>query len=116
MSCRFRFLFSALVISLGALAGCASPSDRLCEENLRCSGDEDPAATCAAEKAECTEDETCAADRDACQSQTDTLAQCVLDAESSCQGVGEASFYLPDDSGACADELDAFLACVSEDG
>ena len=103
MSCRFRFLFSALVISLAGLAGCASPSDRLCEENLRCAGDEDPAATCAA-------------DRDACQSQTDTLAQCVLDAESSCQGVGDTSFYLPDDSGACADELDAFLACVSEDG
>lgn len=113
MSDRVPSLWVAVVVGLG-LVGCTSPSEQVCQEDARCAGDEDPATTCAEQKLECDEDESCASDRKACQTQNDTLSQCVLSTESSCQVVDEVSFYLPDDSEACADELDALLACVAD--
>jgi hypothetical protein len=101
----------ALLFAVASIVGCASAADRVCEENQKCQGAENPAEECAELRAECEEDEECAEGQEKCKEENEVLAQCVLNAESSCQDIGETSFYLPDDEGACEDELEAFLEC-----
>jgi hypothetical protein len=104
------------LFTLATVVGCKSASDQLCEKNVECQGDEDPAATCAEQTQECEEDEDCKAGRDVCKAESDALAACILsaEAESECQGIGEVSFYLPTADGACENELDTFLACQDD--
>lgn len=104
---------TTLMFTLAITIGCASASDRLCEENQKCQDAEDPAKECADLRAECEEDDECAEGREQCKEENETLSACVLAAESSCQGVGDVEFYLPDDEGACEQELEAFLDCLN---
>jgi hypothetical protein len=104
---------ATLMLALATIVGCASASDRLCEENQKCQGADDPAKECADLRAECEEDEECADGQEKCKAENEAVAACVLAAESSCQGVGDLEFYLPDDEEACKEELDAFLDCVN---
>jgi hypothetical protein len=99
--------------ALTNIVACASAGDRLCEENQKCQGADDPAKECADLRADCEEDDECAESQEKCKAENETLAACVLAAESSCQGVGELEFYLPEDEGACEEELEAFLECAS---
>jgi hypothetical protein len=101
-----------LTLTLVTIVGCASASDRLCEENQKCQGADDPAKECADQRAECEEDEDCAASQEKCKEENEAVAACVLAAESSCQGVGDLEFYLPDDENACEEELETFLDCI----
>jgi len=106
--------FVLAVVCLVSTVGCTSAADRLCEENARCAGEESPAEFCAEQRADCDEEEDCAEGRERCAEVNEKLSQCVLDDESSeCRGVGEASFYLPGDNGACEQELKDFLDCAT---
>lgn len=108
-----KLSIAPLLLSLAVVVGCASASDRLCEENQKCQDVEDPAKECAQLRADCEEDEECAEGQEKCKVENETLSACVLAAESSCQGVGDLQFYLPDDEDACKDELDEFLDCLN---
>lgn len=100
---------AALIVA--ATVGCASPTDQLCIENQKCEGAADPAAECAELKADCEEDEECADAQERCKTQGDAVSACILAGPSSCQDVGEASFYLPEDEDACSEELQALIDC-----
>lgn len=108
-----KIALATLAFASVSIVGCASASDRLCEENQKCQGADDPAKECADLRAECEEDDECAESQEKCKAENETLAACVLAAESSCQGVGDVELYLPDDEGACEEELEAFLECVN---
>jgi hypothetical protein len=106
---------ATILFAAATITACASATDRLCEENLRCQGDEDPAGTCAAERAECDANADCTAKYADCEAQNEALSACVLAGEATCQDVGETSFYLPTDTTTCEDELKAFTDCVASD-
>lgn len=106
---------ASILCVAATITACASASDRLCEENLRCQGDADPAGTCAKERADCDADADCSAKYANCDAQNEALSACILAADPKCQDVGETSFYLPSDTSACEDELQAFTDCAASD-
>lgn len=106
---------ASILFAAATVTACTSATDRLCEENLRCNDDEDPAGTCAEERAECDADADCSAKYADCSDENEALSACVLAAEPKCTDVGEVSLYLPSDTSACEAELKAFTDCAASD-
>ena len=106
-----------LALSLVAIAtavGCTSPSDNLCLESAECAGEEDPAQFCADAKAD--QDEDAKACSDACKSEGDALAQCVLD-NGKCEeieGTDVKAFGLATYGDECKDQAEAAATCAED--
>ena len=110
---RLASMFFAAV----TVTACTSASDRLCQENFRCQGEEDPAAACEQAKSDDCNDSSgpVCTQTDPCKDQNEALSACILNAEPTCQDVGETSFYLPKDASSCETELKAFTDCAAQD-
>lgn len=106
---------ATILFAAATITACASASDRLCEENQRCNGEEDPAAKCAEARADCDEDADCSAKYADCKDENEALSACILGADPACQDLGEISVYLPQDTSACEAELKAFTDCAASD-
>jgi hypothetical protein len=98
-----------LPIVLGLLPACPSPTRHLCLEQASCAGQDEPETFCA----ELDEDLTRSQRRlrDACRSEDDALATCVI-RRGACRG-GVFAEEAPDD---CADERGDALDCAADFG
>jgi hypothetical protein len=97
--------------AVALVAGCSSPSDNLCIEQATCAGEDDPAAFCQEQKADLDEDQQRV--RDACQSQNDASATCLLE-NGSCQDLSGVKVFTIDDADDCAEEFEAAAECAAD--